>query len=199
MNTKVFILLLALSLSVFGETFLPKQSDYLPVSTLYANDIVRSGTDSFWRSANPNPSSDGIWGGTIISSYPVRPNAVTKVTVYMETGDRFHIAVGRKNIAMMMSNGDPWTYPNTVSYWTQTGGKCKNIRISPYGSRAYEGDNITMTIDLRPFKGWVSYAKNGLDMGIAFSGLEDWGTDVYIMFGIFNQNHRLKILEYSVT
>ena len=32
-----------------------------------------------------------------------------------------------------------------------------------------------MTIDLRPYKGWVSYTKNGQDLGIAFSGLEDWG------------------------
>ena len=69
---------------------------------------------------------------------------------------------------------------------------------SPYASRAYERDNITMTIDLRPYKNWVSYAKNGLDMGIAFAGLNDWGTEIYIMFGIFVQNHRLKILEYSV-
>jgi hypothetical protein len=37
------------------------------------------------------------------------------------------------------------------------------------------GDTITMTIDLRPYEGTVSYSKNGLPMGIAFSGLNYWG------------------------
>ena len=195
MNTKILILLLALSLSVFGETFLPKQWGYLPMNTLYAKNMARSGTDSFWKTAS---GSDPNWGGTIISSYPVVPNAVTKVTVYLETGDRFHIAVGQKNVPLLYSKGNPWYFPNTVSYLPQDGSKMVDQNASPYASRAYEGDNITMTIDLRTYRGWVSYAKNGLDMGIAFSGLNDWGTDVYIMFGILYQNHRLKILEYSV-
>ena len=111
---KALLLLFAFVLSVFGETFLPKQLDYLPMNTLYAKDIARSGTDNFWRT---KPGKDAI-GGTIISSYPVRPNAVTKVTVYLEVGDRFNIAVGQKNVPMMYSNGDPFNYPNTVMYWT---------------------------------------------------------------------------------
>ena len=98
MNTKILILLLALSLSTFGETFLPKQWGYLPMNTLYAKNMARSGTDSFWKTA---VTGDPNLGGTIISSYPVIPNAVTKVTVYLETGDRFHIAVGQKNIPLL--------------------------------------------------------------------------------------------------
>ena len=87
---------------------------------------------------------------------------------------------------------------NVVSYFTINGNKCKQYDQVTYASRAFEGDNITMVIDLRPFKKRVSYTKNGLPLGIAFGGLGDWGDNVYIMFGIHYVNHRLKIVEYEV-
>jgi hypothetical protein len=34
-------------------------------------------------------------------------------------------------------------------------------------------------------------------MGIAFSGLDDWG-DIYIMFSIHYANERFKIIKYEV-
>jgi len=40
-----------------------------------------------------------------------------------------------------------------------------------------------MTIDMRPYQGTVSFAKNGLPMGIAFAGLHELG-DVYIYITI---------------
>jgi hypothetical protein len=55
-----------------------------------------------------------------------------------------------------------------------------------------------MTIDLRPYKNTVSFAKNGLPMGIAYSGLNNWKTDIYIMFSIHNVNSRVRITDYSV-
>ena len=55
-----------------------------------------------------------------------------------------------------------------------------------------------MSIDLRPYKNEVSYAKNGVSMGIAFSGLNDWGEDIYIMFTLFDVGDRLKITGYTV-
>ena len=55
-----------------------------------------------------------------------------------------------------------------------------------------------MTIDLRPQTGGqVSFAKNGVDMGVAFSGLSYWG-DIYIMFSICDVNHRVKVVNYAV-
>jgi len=53
-----------------------------------------------------------------------------------------------------------------------------------YGSTAIAGDKISMTIDMRSFEWTLSYAKNGLDMGIAHSGFNYWGTDIYFFFGI---------------
>jgi len=52
-------------------------------------------------------------------------------------------------------------------------------------------------VDLRPYKNEVSYARNGLPLGIAFSGLNAWG-DIYIMLTFHRGNDRIKIVEYSV-
>ena len=54
-----------------------------------------------------------------------------------------------------------------------------------------------MTIDLTNYHDWVSFEKNGNNMGIAFSGLNDW-EDVYIMFSIHFAGHRFKISDYKV-
>ena len=88
-----FILMLAI-LSLVSTQYLPKNGD-LPITDLYAKDMGRSGTNVFWRFKTNWQSA------TLISSYPVRPNAVTKVTVYLEVGDAFHIAVGQKNVPLM--------------------------------------------------------------------------------------------------
>ena len=116
------LLLYTLFTFVFGSKFLPKKLDYLPMNTIYAKNMARSGTSTFWKTATDG--GDGNYRGTIISSYPVRPNAVTKVTINMEVGNQFHIAVGQKSIPMMLEKGDTYFYPNTVSYWTKGGTKC---------------------------------------------------------------------------
>jgi len=54
-----------------------------------------------------------------------------------------------------------------------------------------------MTVDLRPYINEISYAKNGLPLGIAFSGLNDW-KDLYIMVTFHLLNDRIKITDYSV-
>ena len=161
------------------------------MNDLYAKEVARSGRKSFWKVMRDGPA-------TIISAYPIRPNAVTKVTFFMRNGDTFNIGCGKKNIDLMMTKGDLFEYPNTVFYSTVHGMKYRDKTWADYASRSYAGDNITMTIDLRPFVGEVSYARNGLDMGVAFSGLNDWGTDVYIMFSLHVLGHRLDIVDYSV-
>ena len=89
--------------------------------------------------------------------------------------------------------------PNTVSYHLRYGSKFRQGSWwVPYASPAVAGDTIEMTIDLRPQTGGqVSFAKNGLDMGVAFSGLSYWG-DIYIMFSILSVNHRIKVVSYTV-
>jgi hypothetical protein len=54
-----------------------------------------------------------------------------------------------------------------------------------------------MTVDLRPYKNEVSFARNNLPLGIAFSGLNDW-KDLYIMVTIFWKDARVKIIDYFV-
>ena len=113
------VILLIVVLLTCAQQYLPLDPRYLPITDLYAKDMARSGTDTFWRT-----KTNAYTTGTLISSYPVRPNAVTKVTVYLEVGDQFHIAVGQKNVPLMYSKGDPFHYPNTVTYWTLAGTKC---------------------------------------------------------------------------
>ena len=55
-----------------------------------------------------------------------------------------------------------------------------------------------MTIDLRPFKNTVSFTKNGLDMGIAFMGLNYWGSEIYIMVDLWGKGGRIKVTKYEV-
>ena len=142
--TKVCILLvLTLLILASPQQFLPKgQSNHFPVNDLHSKDIARSGKDSFWK-------VDQNGWGLIISAQPVRPNAVTKVTFYMETGDVFIIGCGMKDIEQLKTN-DICQMKNGVEYYTPNGNKCKNYDQTYYASRAFEGDNITMTIDLRP-------------------------------------------------
>ena len=47
MMKKVFIAIFTLVLIASTQQFLPKQSDYLPMSDLYAKDMPRSGRDTF--------------------------------------------------------------------------------------------------------------------------------------------------------
>ena len=91
---KGVILLVVVSLTC-AQQYLPLDPGYLPITDLYAKDMGRLGTNVFWRFKNNGQN------GILISSYPVRPNAVTKVTVYLEVGNAFHIAVGQKNVSLI--------------------------------------------------------------------------------------------------
>jgi hypothetical protein len=74
----------------------------------------------------------------------------------------------------------------------------KDGDLIDYASPTVSGDKITMTVDLRTYKNKVSFARNGYDLGVAFSGLNYWGDDIYIMFSIWQINHRIKIIKYEV-
>jgi len=88
--------------------------------------------------------------------------------------------------------------PNTVSYHVRWGDKYKGGDSVDYASPALVGDKITMTIDLRLYKNRVSFAKNGNNMGVAYSGLNFWGSEIYPMFSILKVGHRIKVLNYEL-
>jgi len=69
MRKLVVMFLIALTLS---QEYLPKQGE-IPWNDLLATNIARSGDSDFYK-----VDHDG-WT-TVISSYPVRPNAITKIT-----------------------------------------------------------------------------------------------------------------------
>jgi hypothetical protein len=52
-----------------------------------------------------------------------------------------------------------------------------------------------MIIDTRKKYNSVSYERNKLPLGVAYSGISDWG-DMHIMFSIHWAGHRIKIVDY---
>ena len=56
---------------------------------LYSHDIARQGYDTFWK-------VDGNMWSTVVSKYPVKKNAVTKVTFFMQSGRVFFFGCGHK-------------------------------------------------------------------------------------------------------
>ena len=83
---QIFTLFALISL-IFSQQYLPKERGYLPVCDLYATNIARSGDTDFWK-----VDADGYT--TVSSAYPIRPNAVTKVTFKLVTGNNVLLGVG---------------------------------------------------------------------------------------------------------
>jgi len=54
---------------------------------------------------------------------------------------------------------------------------------------------VTMIIDTREDYDSVSFERNKMPLGVAYSGISEWG-DMYIMFSIHWAGHRLKIADY---
>ena len=88
-------LLLSIVLLAHCQEYLPKDGP-LPMSELFARDIACSGDNDFWK-----VDSDG-WS-TIISMYPVRPNAVTVVDIYLVYGNKVLFGVGQPNFDKLSS------------------------------------------------------------------------------------------------
>jgi hypothetical protein len=185
------IAILALVCLCLGQQYLPKERGYLPVNDIYMADVARSGNTDFWK-------VDGNYWTTVTSAYPVRPNAVTKVSFQLISGNQFFIGCGKGPIKDALRFRYVGSIPETLSLEVHSGEKY-NYEASriDYSSPAVQGDIITMTIDMRPYKNSLSFAKNGLPMGIAFSGLNSLG-DVYIMFSLHWIGNRLKITDYEV-
>jgi hypothetical protein len=102
------IFLLVFLSACLAQQFLPKQSEFLPVNTLFTSDIARSGKTDFWK-------VDGNYWSTIISSYAVRPNAVTKVTFRLVSGEHFHIGCGKRQFSDTLRTQYVGQFANSVS------------------------------------------------------------------------------------
>ena len=56
-----------------------------------------------------------------------------------------------------------------------------------------------MMVDLRSEEYSLSYAKNGLDMSVAFGGLNYLGEkEVYMIIWLNKVGHRIRIIDYEV-
>ena len=175
---------------ILPQQYLPKERGYLPMCDLYAINIARSGDTDFWK-------VDANGWTTVSSAYPVRPNAITKVTFKLINGDHFMFGVGTAQFNSVLGSQFVGQFGNSVSYHNHNGMKYKFGDGDSYGSTAGPGDNITMIVDLRAYKNTVSFEKNGLSMGIAYGGLNVWGADIYIMFSIY-YGYRVSITDYQV-
>ena len=163
---KALFLLTTIISVILAQTYLSKEGP-IPICDFYTEGVARSGDNEFWKIV------DG-WKN-IISSYPVRPNAVTKVTFQLVTGNYFMLGCANMPDLSYVKR-ILGTWPNSHGFHTVDGNKYNNGLLPPipYAAPTKEGDNITMTIDLRPMQKTVSYAKNGVSLGVATGGLNFW-------------------------
>ena len=137
------------------------------MNNLYAVNVASTDMQSYWK-------VDAYKWTTIISAYPVVPNATTIVEFYMENGNRFAFGCG-KHSKNSPKTSFPGAAPNSVAFLTQFGYKYQWDDSVDYGPSCVEGDNITMIIDMHENKEFIKFKKNGNDLGIAYSGLGEWG------------------------
>lgn len=187
-----FLLLTLSTLTILthAQTHLPKEPP-LPWCNLYATDTVTSNMTDYWK-----VNAHG-WS-TVVSAYPIRPNAVTTVTFQNVNGGSAMIGVGVLPDATILRTQYVGLFPNSVAFSPFTGKKVFYGGFVDYSTPCVNGDTITMTVDLRPYQNTVEYAKNGLSMGVAFAGLNMWAGEIYLMFSIHAMTHRLRVTNYSV-
>ena len=102
----VIILILAQACGKHG----PKKN--LLFSDLISHDIARQGYDTFWK-------VDGNMWTTVVSRYPVKKNAITKVTFFMLCGGAFFIGCGPNT--KVQWNQHVGQIGETVAYFTENG------------------------------------------------------------------------------
>ena len=179
--SRLVTILALLALAVTQE-YLPKEGP-MPICDVFTKDIARSGINDFWK------VDQNVWS-LVFSALPIRPNVITEVTFYLVNGNGFGIGCGRLDKTNEGIDG--------VGLATDTGLKWNKNGPDAYSSPAIAGDKIKMTIDMRPMKYTLSFAKNNLDLGIAYGGLNLYRSDIYIYFGINQVGHRIKVIDYKV-
>ena len=65
----------------------------------------------------------------------------------------------------------------------------RRSKVSSYGERFSEGDTITVTLDMD--RGTLSFARNGVDLGVAFEGLSG---ELFPAVAFYNRGQRLSLL-----
>jgi hypothetical protein len=86
---------------------------------IFSKDISRAGLNDFYK------VDKQAWS-TVISSYPVRPGAVTKVTVYLVKGSDFIIGCGKVGDFSELRNHFAGLTATSVGYQTWYGSKYNN-------------------------------------------------------------------------
>ena len=180
---KITLILFLLSLTL-AQRYLSEGGGPLPIADVYIQHMSRKGKTDFWKVNNDN------WI-VPISAHALIPGAITKVKFELLNGNRFEMGCVKANT----QNG---AYINKVGYVADSGTKVVFGEVMQYGSPASVGDVITMTVDLRPYENTLSFAKNGLDMGIAFQGLNLWGDEIYVYFAMLYKGHKLRVIGYEV-
>ena len=160
------------------------------MSNLYSVNIASTDLKSYYK-------VDGNGWSSIISSYPIVPNATTIVEFYIENGRNFFIGCGKKNKALLKTQF-AGKIPDTVGLYTATGEKEQFDNSVDYAPAFAEGDNVTMIINMHEDEEYVSYKKNGNSLGIAYSGLGDWEDEVYIIVSMHYVHHKIKLTNYKV-
>lgn len=65
-------------------------------------------------------------------------------------------------------------------------------KLKAYGQRFAEGDRIGVTLDLDV--GTLSFSKNGVDLGLAFTGISG---ELYAAVGFYNNNQRVSLSPHT--
>ena len=106
---------------LLAQQYLPKQGK-LPMTDIFSYRITRSGDTDFILGIYDEKAYS-----TVISSYPVRPNAVTSVTFMLVKGNRMIFGCGKGHMSDIINSQYVGQLPQTVGYFPWTGDKINNL------------------------------------------------------------------------
>ena len=109
----VFLVILAHAQQL--KQYLPK-SGRLPMTTIFSYRMSLAGDNDFYLN---NYDQDKY--ASVISSYPVRPNSITKVTINMVKGRRILIGCGRGHMSDILNSQYAGQLPQTIGYHPNNG------------------------------------------------------------------------------
>ena len=157
----------------------------LPMCDIFVKNVARNpnGSNDFWK-------VDVVEWSHLSSALPIRSTAITTVDFFLVYGNDFSLGV---------ATVDPLTgqVATALAFHTKSGKKVVYGDHVDYSTPCITGDSIKMTINMLPNVWTLSFARNGLDLGVAFSGLNRLG-QVFILLGLAVPGERIKITDYQV-
>ena len=157
----------------------------LPMCDVFAKNVARSpnGSNDFWK-------VDVVEWSNLYSALPIRSTAITTVDFFLVHGNDFSIGVATVDTL----TGQVAT---ALTFHTKSGKKVVYGDHVDYSTPCIAGDSIKMTINMLPNVWTLSFARNGVDLGVAFSGLNRLG-QVFILLALAVPGERIKITDYQV-